>query len=163
MRTEQRKQEERRKQELATRKRVLSAIVDKVSAPLTKPDLELVVREFINRLPQEHRALLSERHSPVVAKGKQPKPTAEISSALKNLDEAGYSRLLIEISLLDAACNAHSRDGAERIEAVAKCYRVNLQKISEAVAREFAARRQKSEHRRKHSATGKAARKGNGA
>jgi ParB family chromosome partitioning protein len=148
MRVESRKQDQHRKQELATRNRVLAAILDKVTAPLSKADLDLVIREYVNRLPQEHRTILTQRHSPSPANGKQPKPSAEIGSTLKNLDEAGYSRLLIEISLLDATYNAYSRDGSERLEAVAKRYRVNVGKIADSVATEFAARSKKREEQK---------------
>jgi hypothetical protein len=152
MRTEQRKQEERRKEDLATRSRVLTAVLEKIATPLSKADLELVAREFLNRLPNEHRTFLSERHAPSSAKGKGVK-AGENGTALKNLDETGYSRLLIEISLLDAAHNAYSRDGAERLEAVAKRYRVNVQKIRESVAAEFASRRKKRLERAKAKGT----------
>ena len=149
MRAETRKPEEKRKQEIATRSRVLAAILETVTAPLINADLDLICREFLNRLPHEHRTLLAERHSPSPANGKQTKPAIEISGALKNLDEAGYSQLLIEISLLDAAHNACSRDGGERLESAAKRYHVNVQKIADTVAAEFAARRKRRDERRK--------------
>ena len=148
-RAEQRKQEARRKEELTTRSRIFAAILQKVTAPLTKADLELVAREFVNRLPQECRTLLSQRHFPAAANGKSPKPGVEIGGTLKNLDETGYSRLLIEMSLLDAAHNTFSRDGAKQLEAVAKRHRVNVQKIAESVAAEFASKRRKREQRQK--------------
>ena len=149
MRAESRKQEEKRRQEIATGSRVLAAILEKVTAPLAKADLDRICREFLNRLPHEHRTLLAARHSPSPANGKQTKPAVEISGALQNLDEAGYSRLLIEISLLDAAHSASSRDGGERLESAAKRYRVNVQKIADTVAAEFAARRKKRDERRR--------------
>jgi ParB family chromosome partitioning protein len=149
MRADQRKQDERRKQEMATRSRVLSAILAKVLAPLGKVDLELVAREFLNRLPNEYRAVLNQRHAPAATKGKPPKPVAEDGNAFKNLDETGFSRLLVEMALLDAAHSTYARDGAERLETVAKRYRVNTAKIAESVAAEFAARRKKREERRK--------------
>jgi hypothetical protein len=90
--------------------------------------------------------------------GKDQKP-AEIIGTLKNLDETGYTRLLIEISLFDAAYNSYSRDGAERLEAVAKRYRVNVQKIADSVAAEFTARRKKREQRRKAAPKGTLSRK----
>ncbi len=155
MRAENRKQDEQRKQELAIRCRVLSAILGRVTTPLAKADLDLVAREFVNRLPHECRTILSQRHSPTPATGKQQKPQpAEIGGTLKNLDETGYSRLLIELSLLDATYNAYSGDGAERLETVAKRYRVNVQKIAESAAAEFAAQRKKREERRKARASG---------
>jgi ParB family chromosome partitioning protein len=149
MRAEQRKQDERREQEMATRSRVLSAILAKVSAPLSKADLEMVAREFINRLPNEYRAVLNQRHLPAATNGKPTKPSSDDGTAFKNLDEAGFSRLLIEIALLDAAHSTYTREGAERLEAVAKRYRVHVAKIGESVAAEFAARRKKREERRK--------------
>lgn len=147
-RADSRKQEERRKQEMTTRSRVLNAVLQKVTNPLSKADLDVVAREYINRLPQEYKTILAQRHSPAPTNGKQQKPPAEIG--LKNLDDAGYSRLLIELSLLEAAYNSYSRDGAERLETVAKRYRVSVPKIAESVAAEFTARRKKREERRKN-------------
>lgn len=147
-RAENRKQEERRKQEMETRSRVLTAIVTKVASPLSKADLELVAREYVNRLPQECKTILVQRHAPS-STGKQPKSAVEVGPTLKNLDEIGYARLLIEVSLLDAAYNSYSRDGAACLETVAKRYRVNVSKIAESVAAEFTARKKKREGRRK--------------
>ena len=156
MRAENRKQEEQRKQELAIRCRVLQAILDRVTAPLAKADFELIAREYVNRLPHEYRTILAQRHSPTpITAGKEQKPEpAGINGTLKNLDEAGYSRLLVEMSLLEATYNQYSRDGAERLEAVAKRYRVNVQKIAESAAAEFAVRRKQREERRKARASG---------
>jgi hypothetical protein len=63
--------------------------------------------------------------------------------------------LLIEMSLLEATYNSYSRDGADRLDAVAKRYRVNVQKIAESVSAEFAARRKKRNERQKARANGK--------
>lgn len=152
MRKEHRKEEEQRKQELATRIRVLKAVLDKITVPLTKSDLEMVAREFANRLPHEYRTILSQRYSATPIDAKKKMQPAQNSAALKQLDEAGYSRLLIELSLLDATYNSYSRDGAERLEAVAKRYRVNVPKIVESVVAEFTARRQKRKKARANAA-----------
>jgi ParB family chromosome partitioning protein len=157
MRTENRKREECRKQGIVTRTRILDAILEKISTPLAKADLELIAREFLNRVPQEYRTVLAQRHSPAPAKGKSSIQPVEIGSALKNLDETRYSRLLIEMSLLDATYNSYSRDGAERLDTVAKRYRVNVLKISGSVAAEFAARRKKRQEREKARTNGKVA------
>ncbi len=146
-RTETRKQEERRKQEMAARGRVLAAILQKVMSPLTKTDLDLVAREFLHHIPQHYKTMLTKNHVNVQVKSKQPEATSDSGTALRNLDETGYSRLLIEMSLLDATYNPYASDGAERLEAVAKRYRVNVPKIAESVAAEFAARRKKREQR----------------
>ena len=121
--------------------------------PLTKADLELVVREYANRLPHEYRTILSQRHSTTPIKVKQKAQSSENGGELKNLDEAGYCRLLIELSLLDATYNSYSPDGAERIEVIAKRYRVKVSKIAESVAAEFATRRKKQDERKNARAT----------
>jgi hypothetical protein len=142
MRSEQCKQEERRKEDLATRRRILTAILGRVPAPLTSADLDPDSREFVNRLPQEYRTIPNQRAAET-PKGERPKSSAEINTTRKNLDEVGYSRLLVEISLLDAAHNPFSRGGATRLETVAKRYRVNVEKIAESVGAEFAPKRKK--------------------
>ena len=143
MRAENRKQEEQRKLQLATRTRILEAILEKVTAALAVADLELIAREFLGRIPHEYRTVLAQRHSPVSANGKQAKTPIEIGSTLKNLDETGYSRLLIEAALMEATYNSYSRDGAERLNAVAKRHLVNAQKLAESVSAEFAERRKR--------------------
>ena len=92
---------------------MLKAILDKVAALLAKLDLEMVAQEFANRLPQEYRTILSQRHSPTPMNAKQNKQPVENGAPLKHFYEAGYSRLLVELSLLDATCNCYSRDRAE--------------------------------------------------
>jgi ParB family chromosome partitioning protein len=149
MRAEQGKQDERRKEELGVRKRMLAAILERISAPLVKADLELIAREFANRLPQEHRTLLSQRHSPTAINKKQSKQGIEIDGTLKNLDELGFSRLLIEMSLLDAAYNVYSRDDGQQVESIAKRHRVNVEKIRSTFAAEFAAKRKMKGQRSK--------------
>jgi hypothetical protein len=57
--------------------------------------------------------------------------------------------LLIELSLLDAAHNPYPRDSAKLLEAVAKRYRVNVEKTAESVAAKFTSRRNKQEQRSK--------------
>jgi hypothetical protein len=149
-RAENRKQDENRKRKMATRSRVLAAILGKVTVPLTRVDLDLVAQEFLHHLPQQYKTMLTQRHMTAQAKTKeQPKPAADNSNALHNLDDAGYSRVLIEMALLDATYNSYTRDGADRLEAAAKRYRVNVPKIAESVAGEFAARRKKRDERRK--------------
>ena len=104
LRAERRKLEERHKEDLATRSRILTAILGRVSAPLTSADLDLITCQFGNRLPQEYRTILGRRHAEA-PKSQRPKSSAEINTTRKNLDEVGYSWLLMEISLLDAAHN----------------------------------------------------------
>ena len=57
--------------------------------------------------------------------------------------------------MLDATYNTFSAKGAERLEAVAKRYRVGTDKIREAVHAEFADKRKKQEQRRTDRGSGK--------
>lgn len=141
VRAEQRKQEERRKENLAICNRLLSAILEKATAPLGKSDIAMVADEFIRRLPQEDRIRLSQRHTPETAKGKKLPAPVEPKTLTKDLDETGYSRLLIELALLESATNPYSRDGMARLKSIAKRYRINADKIAESVAAEFETRR----------------------
>jgi hypothetical protein len=121
---EQRRQEERKKQELAARQRILAALLERVAPPLSKPDLEVIAREFIARLPNEHRGILNRRHLPKPIKA-QNRVCTEAGRVLANLDEAGYYRLLIEIALLDCAYNVNARKPSSVLNAVARRLRVN--------------------------------------
>lgn len=150
MRVEQRKQEERRKEDFAARQRILAAILQKVSTP-TKPDLELIANEFFGRLPNEYRTVISQQ---LKLESKQPspkEPSLLFESKLRTFDEAALSRLLIGMALLDATYNTFSTKGGERLEAVAKRYRIGTEKIREAVHAEIAEKRKKQAQRRKDS------------
>jgi hypothetical protein len=65
----------------------------------------------------------------------------EPEALTKNLDEAGYCRLLIELALLEPATNPHIQEGMARLKSVAKRYRINAERIVESVAAEFETQR----------------------
>ena len=155
-RVSQRKEDQRRKEDLIARQRILSAILQKVSEP-TKADLELIAREFFGNLSHEYRAVVAEEMKPV-GKGKQP-PQKDGASAfeakLRGMDQAGLNRLLLGMALLDSTFNSFSREGAERLEAVAKRYRVNTKALHHAVHAELAAKLKKQQTRKKESGASK--------
>ena len=156
MRASQRKEDQRRKEDLIARQRILSAILQKVSEP-TKADLELIAREFFGNLSHEYRAVVAEEMKPV-GKGKQPSQKdadSAFEAKLRGTDQAGLSRLLLGMALLDATFNTFSSQGAERLEAVAKRYRVNTKTLRQAVHGELAEKRKKQEQRRKEPDSGK--------
>jgi ParB family chromosome partitioning protein len=147
-RAEQRKQNEKRKLELTTRNHVLAAVLAKVSAPLSKPDLILIATALLERLIPEYAHSLAIRHK-LVASEDQSRSTNDtrlIKEHLKTLDETGLSRFLIETSLIDSATNLYVED--ELLDAAAKRYRVNVEKMAESVAAEFAAKQTKREQRK---------------
>lgn len=67
VRAERQKQNDKRKLEVTTRHRVLAAILAKVSAPLSKPDLVLIARSSLSRLPHEYAQSLAVRHKLVAS------------------------------------------------------------------------------------------------
>jgi hypothetical protein len=58
-------------------------------------------------------------------------------------DESELCKLLLEISLLDSAYQRSSTSRDDILFDAAKRYRVNTEKLQEAVAKEFAAKRDK--------------------
>jgi ParB family transcriptional regulator, chromosome partitioning protein len=144
-RAEQRKQNEKRKLELTTRNRVLAAVLAKVSAPLSKPDLILIATALLERLIPEYAHSLAIRHKLIASEdqGRSANDTRLLKEHLKTLDESSVSRFLIEISLIDSATNPYVEN--ELLDAAAKRYRVNVEKIAESVAAEFAAKQKKRE------------------
>jgi ParB family chromosome partitioning protein len=147
-RQEQRKQNEKRKLELTTRHRVLAAVLAKISAPLSKPDLILIATALLERLIPEYAHSLAIRHKLVASEDQaiSANDTRLIKEHLKTLDETGLSRFLIETSLIDSATNPYVED--ELLDAAAKRYRVNVDRIAESVAAEFAAKQKKREERK---------------
>ena len=148
-RVERQKQSDKRKLELTTRHRVLAAILAKISAPLSKLDLALIATASLNRLSHEYVECLAVRHK-LLAGEKTSGATnysQMVADHLKSFDETGLSRLLIEISLVEAATNTYSGTAVEPLEAAAKRYRVNTEKIGESVVAEFAAKQRKRDKR----------------
>ena len=153
-RASQRKEDQRRKDGLIARQRILSAILQKVSEP-TKADLELVARGFFGNLSHEYRAVVAEEMRPV-GKGKQPSHQDVVSAfeaKLRGTDQAGLNRLLLGMALLEATFNTFSGEGAKQLEAVAKRYRVNTKTLRQAVHAELA-QKLKNQKQRKESGAG---------
>jgi len=156
-RAERDEQDEQRKLEMTTRQRVLAAVLAKVNAPLTKPDLTLVAEALLDGFPHEHARHLALRHKLVM--GEKASESTNFSRLLeghlKTLDETHLCRLLMELALLDAASNFYSKEAPAVLEGVAKRYRIPIAKTAETVASEFVAKRNKQEQRRASSTTAK--------
>lgn len=154
-RKEQYKLDERRKEELAVRRRTLAAILQKVTEP-AKADLELVAKELFSHLSTEYRSVIAEELTLTENKSaSQSDLVSIIERKLRGMEQAGVCRLLVGMSLLDSAFNTYSPQGASQLNAVAKRYRVNTEKIRETVTAEFADKRRKQEQRRKERAAKK--------
>jgi ParB family chromosome partitioning protein len=153
-RLEQRKQNEKRKLELTTRHRVLAAVLAKVPAPLSKPDLILIASALLQRLLPEYAHSLAIRHKLVASEdyGRSGNDTRLLEDYLKGLDENALCRFLIEIALFESATNPYAAH--EPLEAAAKRYRVNMEKVAESVTAEFAAKQKKREERKAAASSG---------
>jgi len=140
-RADERKRIEKTKLAITTRHRALAAVLERVSAPLKKADLLIVVNHVIGQLPYNQVPTLAKRHK--VEEGKSTKTPQELlAKRVSTYDEAALCRILLEISLLDYAY-MRSSTSDNLLTDVAKRYRVDLDKLEKAVVAEFAAKRSK--------------------
>jgi ParB family chromosome partitioning protein len=140
-RADERKRIEKTKLAVTTRHRALAAVLERVSAPLKKADLLIVVHHVIGQLPYNQVPTLAKRHK--VEEGKSTKTPQELlAKRVGTYDEAALCRILLEISLIDSA---YMRSGAsdDLLTDAAKRYRVDIEKVEKAVVAEFAAKRSK--------------------
>ena len=140
-RAEERKRIEKEKLAITTRHRVLATILQRVSAPLKKADLLAVAHYLIVHLSYSQIPALAKRHK---VKAKKDSASAQelLAKQVGTYDEAELCKLLLEISLLDSAYQRSSSRDDVLMDA-AKRYRVDADKLQEAVAKEFAAKRGK--------------------
>ena len=83
---------------------------------------------------------LAKRHK--VEEGKSTKTPQELlAKRVSTYDEAALCRILLEISLLDSAYQRSTSNRDDVLMDAAKRYRVDTEKVQKAVAKEFAAKR----------------------
>ena len=141
-RTEERKRIEKEKLAITTRHRVLAAILQRVSAPLKKADLLAVTNYLIGHLSYNQVPALAKRHK-VEAKKDSVSAQELLAKQVSTYDEAKLCKLGLEISLLDSAYQRSSTSRDDVLMDAAKRYRVDAEKLQKAVAKEFAAKRDK--------------------
>jgi len=142
-RADERKRIEKEKLAITVRHRVLATILQRVSAPLKKPDLLTVAHYMISRLSSNQIPAVAKRHKLEVKKDSDSGQEL-LAKQAGNYDESELCRMLLEISLLDSAYRRSSNDGEDILLSVARRYRVDVEKLQKAVATEFAAKREKS-------------------
>lgn len=88
-RLKQRKQNEKRKLELTTRRSVLAAVLAKIFAPLSKPDLILIATALLESLIPEYAHSLAIRHKLIAGEdqSRSANDTRLVKEHLKTLDE----------------------------------------------------------------------------
>jgi len=117
-------------------------ILQRVSAPLKKADL-LVSHYLIGHLSYSQVPALAKRHK-IEAKKDSPSAQELLAKQVGRYDESELCKLLLEISLLDSAYQRSTANrGDDLLLDVAKRYRVDTEKLQTAVAKDFAAKRDK--------------------
>jgi hypothetical protein len=141
-RAEERKRIEKEKLAITTRHRILATILQRASAPLKKADLLAVAHYLIGHLSYSQVPTLAKRHK-VEAKKDSSSAQELLAKQVGKYEEAELCKLLLEISLLDSAYQRSTASRDDVLMDAAKRYRVDTEKLQKAVAKEFAAKRDK--------------------
>lgn len=156
-REQRRKELEKRKLEITVQHRILAEVVKKVSAPMVRADLVLVANAILERTEPMRRETLARRHKMVDGSSSDvtcPHVQKGLQRLLRQLDESGLSKLIVEIVLLGSAESA-SQDETDVLTATAKRHRVDVAKVRTAIEAEFAARQAKAAAKQKKTAPAK--------
>jgi ParB family chromosome partitioning protein len=144
-RAEERRRIEKEKLAITTRHRVLATILQRASAPLKEGDLLAVAQYLIGHLSYSQVPALAKRHKVEAKKVEAKKDSASAQELLAKqvgtYDEPELCKLLLEISLLDSAYQRSTASRDDVLMDAAKRYRVDAEKLQKAVAKEFAAKR----------------------
>ena len=149
---EQRRRElEKRKLEITVRHRILAEVLRKVGSPMERGDLAFIAEAMLERTEPLRREALARRHKMVDGTGSEvtfPQVQKGLQRLLRQLDEGGLSKLIVEIVLLGSVEAAPQGD-ADTLVAAAKRHRVDVVKMRTAVEAEFAAKLKKAQAKQK--------------
>jgi ParB family chromosome partitioning protein len=158
-REQRRKEMEKQRQEITIRHRTLAEVLKKVTSPLERGDLALVASAMIEKLEPLRREMLARRHKVVEGTGKEvtyPQVQKGLASLLRQLDEGGLSKLVVEIALLGSVESVPQSDG-DVLAAAAKRHRVEADKLRKTIETELAAKQAKQAGKKVAAKSGKAA------
>jgi len=147
-------QEKRRREEAiaqATGLRVLKATSDAVPVRLMKRDLLFVTERIAAVLDERRLAVLLRIHGVGKTNGNGEEPAKLLASFLRKTDESTIGRVLVAITVLQAAHS--SNESAKALREAAEFYKVDAAAITAKVKQEFEAK-EKTQAERK--AAGKA-------
>ena len=134
-------QEKRRREEAiaqATGLRVLKATSDAVPVRLMKRDLLFVTERLAAVLDERRLAVIFRLHGIGKANGTGDAPAKLLTSFLRKADESTIGRVLVAITVLQAA---HSpNESAKALREAAEFYKVDVAAITAKVKQEFAAK-----------------------
>jgi ParB family transcriptional regulator, chromosome partitioning protein len=152
-RAEERKRIEKEKLAITIRHRILATVLQRVSAPLKKADLLAVAHYLIGHLSYSQVPALAKRHKVEEKKGSAG-PQKTLLKQLISYDESELCRLLLEIGLLDSAYQRSTVNRDDVLMDAARRYRVDIEKVEKAVAKELAAKQDKKTIKPKTPKTG---------
>jgi ParB family transcriptional regulator, chromosome partitioning protein len=141
-RAAERKRIQKEKLAITTHHRILAAILQRVSAPLKKADLQAIAQYLVARLSYNQVPALAKRHKVEVKKDSDSAQEL-LAKQVGTYDESELGKLLLEISLLDSAYQRFTASSDDVLMDAAKRYRVDTEKVQKAVAKEFAAKQDK--------------------
>jgi ParB family transcriptional regulator, chromosome partitioning protein len=138
-RAAERKRIQKEKLAITSRHRILAAVLQRVSAPLKKADLQAIAQYLVAHVSYNQVPALAKRHKVEI---KQDSDSAQelLVKQISTYDEAALCKLLLEVSLLDSAYQRSTANGDDVLMSAAKRYRVDAEKLQKAVAGELAAK-----------------------
>jgi ParB family chromosome partitioning protein len=148
-REQRRKEIAKRKLETTVRHRTLAEVLRKVSSPMERGDLVFVADALLEKTEPLRRETLARRHKMVDGSASEVTYTQVqkgLIRLLRQLDESGLSKLIVEIVLLGSVETA-SQDETDALTAAAKRHRVDVAKVRATVAAEFAAKQTKAKQK----------------
>ena len=152
---EQRRRElEKRKLEITVRHRILAEVLNEVGTPLDRADLVLVADATLEKTEPLRREALARRHKMVdgpTSEVTYPQVQKGLQRLLRQLDENGLSKLIVEIVLLGSVDSA-AQDEPDLLFATAKRHHVDVAKVRTSVEAEFNAKQAKAAARQKQPA-----------
>jgi ParB family chromosome partitioning protein len=138
-RAAERKRIQKEKLAITTRHRILATVLQRVSAPLKKADLQIIAQYLVTHLSYNQVPALAKRHKVEVKKDSDSAQELLIKQ-VGSYDESELCKLLLEISLLDSAYQRASANADDALISAAKRYRVDTERLQRAVAGEIAAK-----------------------
>jgi ParB family chromosome partitioning protein len=148
---QRRKELEKRKLEITVRHRILAEVLRRVGVPLDRADLVLIANTMLDRTEPLRRETLARRHKMVDGSNSEvtyPQVQKGLQRLLRQLDESGLSKLIVEIILLGSV-EAASPDEADVLTTTAKRHRVDVVKVRTTVEAEFASKQAKAAAKQK--------------
>ena len=158
-REQRRKELERRKLDTTVRHSTLAEVLKKVSSPMDRGDLVLIADSLLERTEPLRREALARRHKMVdgtSAEVTYPMVQKGLARLLRQLDESGLSKLIVEIVLLSAVESTTEGDNDVLLR-TAKRHHVDVGRVRSTVVAEFTARATKIAAKQKKTAPVKVA------